>query len=162
MKTNGQPITPQRARSRFTRWMICAASVLSFAGGSLVTAYLTRVRQVSADANHVFELMIYHTNPGKAAELEDLFRGDSKVMAQHGVNVIGFWVPNESPEWKDTFVYVVDFPSREEAKKRWAELRADPAGRPYIEAAKLILEKVGENYHVDEIFMRPADFSPMK
>lgn len=162
MKTNGQAITSRRNRSEFTRWVISGAALLSFAAGSLITSSLKHVRAVSADNNHVFELMIYHTNPGKAGELEDLFRGDSKVMAQHGINVIGFWVPNESPEWKDTFVYLLDFPSREEAKKRWAELRADPAGRPYIEAAKLILEKVGENYHVDEIFMRPADFSSMK
>jgi hypothetical protein len=162
MKTNDQPITPLRNRPEFTRRIVCGAALLSFAAGSLITAFLTRVRQVRADNNRVFELMIYHTNPGKAGELEDLFRGDSKVMAKHGINVIGFWVPNESPEWRDTFVYVLDFPSREEAKRRWAELRADPAGRPYIEAAKLILEKVNENYHVDEIYMRPSDFSPMK
>lgn len=162
MKTNNQRILPHRERREFTRWGIFGSILLSFAAGSLVTARFTHVKQVSADANHVFELMIYHTNPGKANELEDIFRGDAKVMAQHGINVIGFWVPNEKPEWKDTFVYLLDFPSREDARQRWAELRADPAGRPYIEAAKPILEKVGEVYRVDEIFMRPSDFSPMK
>jgi hypothetical protein len=162
MKANDQQITPPRNRPVFSRWIICGAVLLPFAAGWLVTASVTYAKKVSADTNHVFELMIYHTNPGKATELEDLFRGDSKVMAQHGIKVIGFWMPNEKPEWKDTFVYLLDFPSREDAKKRWTELRADPAGRPYIEAAKLILEKVGENYHVEEIFMRPSDFSPMK
>ncbi len=136
--------------------------LISFVAGMLVTARLAHPKQVSADANHVFELMVYHTTPGKAAELEDLFRGDSKVMEQHGIKVIGFWAPNESPDWKDTFVYLLEFPSRDDAKQRWAELRADPAGRPYIDAAKLILEKIGEKYHVEEIFMRPSDFSPMK
>ena len=116
-----------------------------------MTAYLTHVKKVRADSNHVFELNIYHTIPGKANELEEIFRGDSKLMAKHGVNVIGFWVPNEDPAWKDTFVYVVDFPSREEAKKRWAELHADPDTRQYVEAAKLIIEKVNEQFHVDEI-----------
>jgi hypothetical protein len=150
-------------RSKFKVWIAVGVALLSFAAGSRLTAFLTHVKQVRADSNHVFELNIYHTLPGKAHELEDLFRGDSKLMAQHGFNVIGFWVPNENPEWKDnTFVYVVDFPSREEAKKRWAELHADPATQQYVEPAKLIIEKVNGNFHVDEIYMRPSDFSALK
>ena len=147
---------------KLNKWTACGGAVLCFAAGSLITAVLMHDNVVRADSNHVFELMIYHTMPGKAEALEELFRGDSKVMARHGVNVLGFWVPNESPAWKDTFVYVVDFPSREEAKKRWKELHADPEGQPYIDAAKLILEKVGEQFHVDEIYMRPTDFSALK
>ena len=148
---------------KLNRWKFCTAILLAFAAGSFITARITRPNAVKADSNHVFELMIYHTIPGKAHELEDLFRGDSKLMAKHGVNVIGFWVPNENPEWKDsTFVYVVDFPSREEAKKRWAELHADPDTRQYVEPAKLIIEQVNGQFHVDEIYMRPSDFSPMK
>jgi hypothetical protein len=144
------------------RWIVCGSALLSFAAGSLMTSYLTHVKQVRADSNHVFELMIYHTLPGKAQALEAIFRDDSKLMAQHGLKVIGFWVPNEDPDWKDTFVYVVDFPNREEAKERWKELHADPATRPYVEAAKLIIEKAGEEYRVDEVYMRPTDFSAMK
>jgi hypothetical protein len=162
MNTNHKQGLGVISRLKFKGWMVCGTALVSFAVGSLLTARLTHLNQVRADSHHVFELMIYHTIPGKANELEEIFRGDSKLMAQHGVNVIGFWVPNESPGWKDTFVYVVDFPSREEAKKRWAELHADPATRPYVEAAKLILEKVNEEYRVDEVYMRPSDFSPMK
>jgi hypothetical protein len=162
MKTNDQLISPMRGRSGFNRWTVFCAVLISFAAGSLITARLAHARQVSADANHVFELMIYHTVPGKAQALEAVFRDDSKLMAKHGVNVIGFWVPNESPEWKDTFVYVVDFPSREEAKKRWAELHADPDTRPYVEAAKPIIQMVDGQYRVDEVFMRPSDFSALK
>jgi hypothetical protein len=163
METNEKPGIAVLGRSKFSRWMICGVALVCFAAGSLMTAYLTHVKQVRADGNHVFELNIYHTLPGKATELEELFRGDSKLMAKHGLNVIGFWVPNEDPNWKDnTFVYVVDFPSREEAKKRWAELHADPDTRPYVEAAKLIIQKVNGQFHVDEIYMRPSDFSAMK
>jgi hypothetical protein len=163
MDVFNRPAQEVQHPSKFKGWIICAAALLSFSAGSLFTAYLTHVRQVRADSNRVFELMIYHTLPGKAHELEDLFRGDSKLMAQHGINVIGFWVPSENPEWKDnTFVYVVDFPSREEAKKRWIELHADPATRQYVEPAKLIIEQVNGNFHVDEIYMRPSDFSALK
>jgi hypothetical protein len=162
LKINHKPGPTVRNRRRFKGWIAGATALFSFAAGSLTTARLMHVNQVRADSNHVYELMIYHTLPGKATDLEALFRGDSKVMAQHGIHVIGFWVPNEGPAWKDTFVYVVDFPSRDEAKKLWRELHADPAGRPYVDAAKLILEKVGEVYHVDEVYMRPTDFSAMK
>ncbi len=162
MKTNHETALIVRDRRKFKKWIVCGTALLSFAAGSFLTTHLTHVKQVRADSNHVFELMIYHTLPGKAEELETLFRGDSKVMAQHGMKVVGFWLPNEDPAWKDTFVYLVDFPSREEARKLWHEIHVDPAGRPYVEAAKPILEKVGERFHVDEVYMRPTDFSAMK
>ena len=162
MNAKDQPAMPVLHRSKFKAWIVCAAAFLSFAAGSLATAYIAHAKQVGADSDRVFELVIYHTVPSKAHELEELFRGDSKLMTQHGIDVLGFWVPNEDPEWKDAFVYVADFPSRDEAKKRWAELHADPATRPYVEPAKLIIEKVNEKYHVDEIYMRPSDFSALK
>jgi hypothetical protein len=162
MQTTYKPISAVLNRDRFKGWLVCSTALLFFAAGSFITTYLTHVKQVRADSNHVFELMIYHTIPGKAEALEAIFRDDSKLMAQHGVVVLGFWVPNEKPEWKDTFIYVVDFPSREEAKKRWAELHADPATRPYVEAAKLILQRVNDEFRVDEVYMRPSDFSAMK
>ena len=45
----------------------------------------------------------------------DLSRDDSKTMAQHGIDVVGFGVPHENPAWNDTFIYVLAVPSREEA-----------------------------------------------
>ncbi|PYJ50590.1 MAG: hypothetical protein DME87_05850 [Verrucomicrobia bacterium] len=162
MKMNHKPTLAVLNRRPFKGWIVCGIALASFAAGSLITSGRAHANQVRADSNRVFELMIYHTVPGKAEALEGIFRDDSKLMAQHGVNVIGFWVPNENPDWKDTFVYVVDFPNREEAKKRWHELHADPASRPYVDAAKPILEKVDGKYRVDEVYMRPTDFSAMK
>ena len=162
MKMNQDPEPTVRKGRKLNEWITCGAMLLSFAAGSLITARLMHVRQVRADNHHVFELMIYHTLPGKATALEAIFRDDSKLMAQHGINVVGFWVPNEDPVWKDTFIYVVDFPSREEAKKRWHELHADAAAQPYVEAAKPLIQKVNEDYNVDEVYMRPTDFSAMR
>ena len=159
-KGNSPSQLPTRAAFRLL--IACGIALLCFAAGSLITARLMRVRAVRAENNRVFELMIYHTLPGKAHELEAIFREHSKLMAKHGLDVVGFWVPNEDPEWKDTFVYVLAFPSREEATKRWREIHNDPDTRPDVEAAKLIIEKVGGQFHVDEVFMRPTDFSAMK
>ena len=158
------PVLARASRNRwkFQGWVMGGITLLSFAAGSLLTARLMHLNHVRADTDRVFELMVYHTLPGKATALEAIFRDDSKLMAQHGINVVGFWVPNENPAWKDTFVYVVDFPSRDEAKRRWHELHGDPASQPYVNAAKPILERLGEAYRVDEVYMRPTDFSAMK
>lgn len=147
---------------RNKRWMVCAAVLFSFAAGSLSTAGLTHTRNVRADNNRVFELMVYHTMPGKEPALESLFRDGLKIMAGHGLNVVGFWVPNEDSAWGDTLVYLVAHPSRDDAEKNWQALHNDPAFRPYIESAKPLIQKPDGHFKVDEVYMRPTDFSAMK
>ena len=136
--------------------------MLSFAAGSLLTVRLTHPNQVRADSNRVFELLVYHAAPGKGAALESLFRDASKIMAKRGISVVGYWVPNEDPAWSDTFVYLVAHPSRDAAKKNWHALHVDPEFQPYIESAKPLIQKAEGQYKVDEVYMRPTDFSVMK
>ena len=147
-------------RARCESWRATAvAAIVSFAMGSFITARLTRPSPVRADEKHVFELNIYHAEPGKGPDLEAVWRDASKIVAKHRIKILGYWVPNEDPAWKDTFVYVAEFPSREEADRQWDELHKDPVFRPYIEAAKPFIAKVDRRFHVDEIYMRPSDFS---
>jgi NIPSNAP len=144
-------------------WRLCAAAVLSFACGSAVTAHFARVPEVKADSDRVFQLMVYHAQPDKAPALESVFQDVSKLQAKHGLNVIGYWVPNDdSPAWKDTFVYLIAHSSQEDAKKNWDALHADPAFPPYRNEAAPLIKQVNGAYQVDEVFMRPADFSAMK
>ena len=147
---------------RIQRWTVCGVGLVSFAAGCLFTARVTQARKVRADSTRVFELLIYHAAPGKGAALESVFRDASKIMARHGIDVVGYWVPNEDPAWSDTFVYLVAHPSRDEANKNWRALHVDPEFRPYIESAKPLIQKAGEEYKVNEIYMRPADFSAMR
>jgi hypothetical protein len=143
-------------------WTVCGTALVSFAAGSLLTVYLTHPNKVKADSNRVFELMIYHTLPGKVPELESIFRDVSKLQAKHNVDVVGYWVPNDDPAWANTFIYLVAQPSLEEAKKNWAALHADAAFPQYRNLAVPIIEKAGEKFMVDEVYMRPTDFSAMK
>jgi hypothetical protein len=106
--------------------------------------------------------MIYHTAPGKAPALESIFRDVAKLQSKHNVDVVGYWVPNDDPAWADTFVYLVAQPSREEAKKNWDALHADRAFPEYRRQASEIIKKVDGEYRVDEVFMRPTDYSAMK
>ena len=142
--------------------MACALALFSFAAGALITARLMHAQQLRADSNRVFELMIYHTVPGKVPELESIFRDVSKMQEKYSLKVLGYWVPTEDPAWKDTFIYVVAHPSLEDAKKNWHALHADPAFPPYRKAAEPLIQKVGEQFQVDEIYMRPSDFSALK
>jgi hypothetical protein len=114
---------------------------------------------VRADSNRVFELRVYHSVPGTVPELESRFRDKlSKLLAKHDLNVVGYWVPEDAPAWDNTFIYIVAHRSREEAKKNWDAMRADPAFQEVLKAeqASKTVEKI------DETYMRPSDFSPMK
>lgn len=74
---------------KFRGSKLCATAVASFACGSLMTAHLTHVREVKADGNRAFQLMVYHAKPGKVPALESVFEDMSKLQAKHGLNVIG-------------------------------------------------------------------------
>jgi len=142
-----------------TGWSVCAIALLSFAAGSLITAHWMHVIAVRADSNRVFELRIYHAVPGKLPALESRFRDTtSKLLAKHDLNVVGYWVPEGTPAWDNTFIYLVAHSSREEAKKNWDAMRADPAVQEMIKSEKAdnLVEKI------DSTYMRPEDFSPLK
>lgn len=162
MKTNQKSLLALFNRWEFNKWIVCGIALLSFAAGSLLTGHLTRVNQVRADNNRVFELMVYHTVPGKVPALESIFRDVSKLQAKYDLNVIGYWVPNDDPAWANTFIYLVAHPSLDEGKKNWHALHADPAFPPYREQAVPLIEKVNDQFHVDEVYMRPTDYSAMK
>jgi hypothetical protein len=155
------------AHSILDRWQfkglrLLGIALVSFAGGAMFTARLARVPEVKADTDRVFELMIYHTEPGKEPALESIFRDVAKQQARYNLNVIGYWVPNDDPAWKDTFVYLVAHPSRKAADANWQALHADPEFLPYRKAAEPLIRKVNGGYDVDQVYMRPAEFSAMK
>jgi hypothetical protein len=64
--------------------------------------------------------------------------------------------------WVDTFVYLVAHPSRAEAKKREDALHADPAFPELRNQTTPLIEKVDKKYVVDEVYMRPTDYSAMR
>jgi len=138
---------------------VCAIALVSIAAGLLMTARWMHVTQVRADSNRVFEMHIYHTVPGKAQALESRFRDTtSKLLAKHDLNIVGYWVAEDTPGWDNAFIFIVAHSSREEANKNWAAMRADPEFQEVLksEQANKTVEKI------DVVFMRPTDFSPMK
>ena len=166
METNQKPATAVLKRWQIKGLTVGIIAVLSFAAGSVMTARSTQLNQGSADTNKVFQLLIYHALPGKGPVLESLFQDVEKMQAQYHLNVVGYWVPQNipanNPAWNDTLIYLIAHPNLDQAKKNWRALHADPAFKPYFESGTTLLNKVNENYQVDEVYLRPTDYSAMK
>jgi hypothetical protein len=144
---------------KFSGSTVCGIALVAFAAGSLIAARLAGTTRVRADSNRVFELRIYHSVPGKVPALESRFRDTaSKLLAKHGLDAVGYWVPEDAGAFDNSFVYILAHPSREEAKKNWDAMFADPAFQEMMksEQADKLVEKV------DSVYMRPTDFSPIK
>lgn len=108
----------------------------------------------------VYELRTYHCYEGKLEALKTRFRNHTiRIFAQHGIESIGYWVPQDPATSKNTLVYIVAHPSREEAEKHWKEFRADPEWQKVSSESekdgKIVLK-------VDREFLDPTDFSQLK
>jgi NIPSNAP len=142
--------------------LVCVASMF-FLAGMLFQSHFFRSEPVEAASDRLYQLMIYHAFPDKAPALESIFRDVSKLQAKHGLATVGYWVPeSDDPAWKNTFVYLVAHSDQESAKANWSALHADPDFPPYFKAAAPLIQQVNGKYQVDQIFMRPSDFSASK
>src|SRR5260370_26547260 len=91
--------------------------------------------QASADGDRVYELRVYHALPGKLPALVSRFRDTtSKLLAKHNLNVVGYWVSDDAGPLSNAFIWVVAHVSREEAKRNWDALRADPDFQETVKA----------------------------
>jgi hypothetical protein len=108
----------------------------------------------------VFEMRTYTAADGKLADLQARFRNHTTALFQkHGITNIGYWVPADAPQSQSTLVYILAYPNREEAKKRWSEFQADADWQK----ARTASEVNGKlTTKVESLFMNPLDFSPMK
>ncbi|HXR15700.1 MAG TPA: NIPSNAP family protein [Terriglobales bacterium] len=141
------------------RLSVFGIALISFVAGSLLAARLGHVNQVRADSNRIFELRTYHAVPGKLPALQSRFRdATSKLLAKHDLNVVGYWVPEGAAAWDNTFVFILAHASREEAKKNWDAMRADPEFQEMVKSEQT--EKLVES--IDSTYMHPTDFSPMR
>jgi hypothetical protein len=160
MSSNHKPVFAVLNRRKFKRWSVCGIALISFGAGSVIAARLAHLNQVRADSDRVSELRVYHAVPGKLPALESRFRDTaSKLLAKHDLKAIGYWVPEDAPAPSDnTFTYILAHPSREEAKRNWEAMFADPAFQEMAKSEKAdrLVEKV------DVTYLHPTDFSPMK
>ena len=90
---------------------------LSFLCGAAVAFGFTAVGG-SNSSHHVYELRMYHVQPGKIDALRSRF-GDhtDAIFKRHDMKSIGYWVPEDAPSSQNLFIYILEHPSRQEAEK---------------------------------------------
>jgi uncharacterized protein (DUF1330 family) len=120
-----------------------------------------RASQEKTAPHRVFELRTYYTNQGKLTDLNKRFRDHTcRLLKEHGAELIGFWTPLDEKDGKGAkLIYLVAFPSREAAKKTWADFQKDPQWQKvYKESHEhgVLVNKV------DSVYMEPTDYSEMK
>jgi NIPSNAP protein len=112
-------------------------------------------------ANRYFEMRTYHAPEGKLDALNARFRDHTTALfKKHGMENIGYWTPADGqPGAGNTLVYILAYPSKEAAEASWKSFRADPE---WIKA-KTESERDGKLVEkVDQLFMTPTDYSPIK
>jgi hypothetical protein len=72
---------------------------------------------------------------------------------------IAIWRPQDAPYSQNLFVYILQHPSREEARKNWAAFQADPEWKK-VKADSEINGALAK--HIDSYFMDPTSFSALK
>jgi NIPSNAP len=133
--------------------------LLSFVGGVAVTLGFSNFVGSNAP-QHIYELRMYHVNEGKMDALIARF-GDhtDAIFRRHNMKSIGFWRPEDAPYSQNLFVYVLEHPSREEARKNWAAFQADPEWKK-VKADSEVNGALAN--HIDSYFMDPTSFSALK
>lgn len=133
-----------------------AAGTLVFATGFL----LGGVVRAQTDNKRVFELRTYTAPEGKLPDLEKRFRDHTmRIFKKHGMESVGYWTPQDAPDSQNTLIYILAHPSREAAKKNWAEFQADPEWQK-VSAESQVNGRIVSK--VVSVFMDATDFSPLK
>src|SRR5580658_1879918 len=110
--------------------------------------------------SRVFELRTYTCYDGKLDAVKADFRDHHlETFKRHGIESIGYWVPQDPALAANTLIFLLAHPSRAAAEKNWAEFTKDP------EFIKLAAESVKDGpivEKVEDMYLDPTDFSPMK
>jgi len=110
----------------------------------------------------VYELRTYYATPKKMPALLKRFENHTLgFFRKYGMTVEGFWLAADSSESEQKLVYLMSYPSKEDAKKSWDCFRADP---DWIAARNASEQPEGQmlTTRIESLFLDPVSFSPMK
>jgi NIPSNAP len=142
-----------------TGWMVAGATAIFVAGFSLGSV-AQRSAIAHAQSGKVYELRTYTAPDGKLGDLHARFRNHTmRIFNNHGMKSVGYFSPQDAPLSQNTLIYILEHPSRDEAKKHWAEFSADPEWKKVSEESQKDGRIVSK---VESVFMTATDYSPMK
>ena len=138
---------------------IAIASVIVFCAAAVLrlSAAEQKEGKSASQGGRYFEMRTYHANPGKMDALNRRFREHTnRLFVKHGIDLVGYWEPVDQ---KDTLIYILGYPSKEARDASWKAFQSDP---DWVKA-KAESEKDGVLVNkVDQVFMTPTDYSPIK
>jgi NIPSNAP len=131
-------------------------TLVAFFGGAVLMLGFGSLRG-SNHMHHVYELRMYHVNPGKMDALKARF-GDhtDAIFKRHNMKSVGYWVPEDATQ--NLFIYILEHPSRQEAERNWADFQADPEWQK-VKAESEAQGKLVD--HIDHYFMDPTSYSAL-
>jgi len=140
-------------------FVLAGATVIFLAGLSAGSLLQSGIAQAQA-AKHVYELRTYTAPDGKLGELNSSFRDHTiRIFNKHGMKSVLYMTPQDAPDSANTLIYVLEHPSREAAKKAWADFQADPEWVK-VSADSQVNGRIVSK--VVSVFGDPTDYSPMK
>jgi hypothetical protein len=139
---------------------IVAAAALLLTGYAVGRVAPAPVAAAQAQPGHVYEMRTYTATDGKLANVNARFRDHTvRIFQNHNMKSIGYWTPLEGPTAETTLVYILEHPSREEARKNWAAFNADPEWQKAKAASEVDGKIVAK---AESVFLNPTDYSPIK
>ena len=155
---------PHRKLSVVALAVVCLSSAvaLRLRAADDQAAQPAGAQAAGATAGRYFEMRTYHVPDGKMDALHARFRDHTlRLFKKHGIESVGYWTvsvkPGEGP--KNTLVFLLAYPSKEEQPKRWNAFANDPEWTK----AKNESEREGPLVaKVEQTFLAPTDYSPVK
>jgi len=110
--------------------------------------------------SRVYEMRTYTAAEGKLDAVNARFRDHTRrIFERHNMKSVGYWVPSEGPMAGTTLIYILEHPSREEARKNWAEFSADPEWQK-VKAESEVNGRIVAK--AESVFMTATDYSAIK
>lgn len=143
-------------KTRYFNVSTLAVFALGFAAGEA----FDRDSTAHAQSRKVFELRTYTAPEGKLPNLLARFRDHTLgIFEKHGMENVGYWVPQDAPGSDNTLIYIVAHDSREAAAKSWDAFRQDADWLRVRDESQVDGAIVS---NVQSVYLDATDFSPMQ
>ena len=109
-----------------------------------------------------FEMRTYHAAPGKLEALHARFRDHTlELFNKHGIESVAYWThaPAEEGKPADTLVFILAYKDKAAREAAWKAFAADA---DWVKAKAASEEDGPLVEKVDQVFMTPTDYSPLK
>lgn len=116
---------------------------------------LATAEETSPDT-HLYELRVYHAEPGKLDDLLARFRNHTTdLFNKAGMTNVGYWLPLENKD--NLLIYLLSYPDRASRDDSWKKFLADEDWKKAYAASRKDGPLVGK---IDQLFLTSTDFSP--